>query len=143
MDQHPLSFIMERMNQHQQQKPKKPLPMMEAQRDHLRHVMTEVGATSRTAFQKGDFVRYVHSTGPLVKEAADGMVMMFWRWLDDCAEDQRRVAQVDHNFLLTLARLDCLLMIFDGEDTMFAMGGSEFLTIDDRLTKPVDSSNPE
>lgn len=131
MSDHPFAAMLHRM----QKPPEAPkaLPMMEAQQDHLRHVLGLVAAEPRKTFVRGDFVRYLHSTGPVEKSVH--LALMFWRWLDESTDDRRRIETIDQAYLLSLSHLDCLLIAFDGNDTIFLVGGSEFLTIDDRVRR--------
>lgn len=139
-----MAFLMP-MRQQQQEKPKKPLPMLEAQADHLRQLTKVVEGNQRQTFARGDFVRYLPATGPINNDAeAATMTLMFWRWLDGSHEDERRIQIINPQYLLTLSKIDCLLIVFDSEDVGLTLGGSEFLIIDDRIPadKPVDTTNP-
>lgn len=98
-------------------------PQWEAQLDTLREVHALVDDVFPQVFLRGDIVRHVAQTGPLVKVKPDGMCLMFWRMLDpEAVDDQRRIEVLN----------PAMLMIYDGSCIHFHLGSTALLKRDPR-----------
>lgn len=107
-------------------------PMKEAQRDMLRQAV-ELSEKRFPAFNRGDRVHYMSGTGALRSDIADGLVWVFWRYLeDDCPEDQSRIANATNMDRLTLPSFDCLVACFTGETFRFDICCSQILIPGDK-----------
>ena len=123
---HPLASFMASLED------EKPLsfPLREAQRDTLVSLFTETERSVR-CFKRGEFIRYIGASGPLKKEAVEGLVLMFWRYLDlSDSGDQQRIRHLAPEELQQLALTDCLIACFDGECVRFDVSASVLLTLE-------------
>lgn len=115
--------------------PEKPtFPVKEAQRDMLRQaVALSEEYQCRDTFNRGDRVHYMSGTGALRSDIADGLVWVFWRYLeDDCPEDKSRITNATNMDRLTLPSFDCLVACFTGETFRFDICCSQILIPGDK-----------
>lgn len=114
------------------QSEKPTFPVKEAQRDMLRQAV-ELSEMCLDPFKRGDRVHYLSGTGALKSEIADGLVWVFWRYLEDeCPEDQSRIANATNMDRLTVPSFDCLVACFTGETFRFDICCSQILIPGDK-----------
>lgn len=107
-------------------------PMKETQHDMLRAVV-EQSQTHLPPFKRGDPVHYFSRTGALKSDIADGLVWVFWRYLDEATpEDRMRLDHASDIDRLTLPNLDCLVACFTGETFRFDLCSSRVLIPGDK-----------
>jgi len=106
-------------------------PMKEAQADMLRQVV-EMSQRDRPTFKRGDAVRYLEGTGPLVAYAKAGMVFRFWRYLDLTRTlDEAYYEGMSHTERQTIPDPDCLIACFTGREVRFDVSCSYLLLAGD------------
>jgi hypothetical protein len=95
------------------------LPTREAQRDFLSQLATRA-MRDLAPFQRGEFVSYLEGTGPLKKFARDGMVLMFWCYLDmENASDVERLSNSNQMERVMFPDRDCIVAAFLGTSYNF------------------------
>lgn len=105
------------------------LPQKEAQRDVLDGLLEATSEPQR--FKRGDYVRYLAGSGPLTKTASEGLVLMFWRYLDpDAWADRLRCKRANDVETQVLPAWDCLLAVYIGQCIKFYVSASELLGLD-------------
>ncbi len=102
-------------------------PTREAQHAELLSLLAATGKPKGT-FKRGMFVSYINNSGPLTPQARDGLALMFWRCLDmQKPADRKRIENTEEAELGQLPDVDCLLLMYDGNNFRFDVSSTELL----------------
>ena len=129
MSEHPIIMALRRASGRQQEE--RPLPTYEAQLRTSREIQFKTAAPH--TFRRGDIVRYISPTGPHPADFNAAVCMMFWRLVDfETEDDKTRGRTINGDVLGHLDRIDCVVMIFDGQAVHFHCSSTVLLELDPR-----------
>lgn len=115
-------------------RPGKPVsyPVIEAQKDELRIVLAQ-SLRKRNPLKKGDFVRYIHRSGPIADEHRGKAAHMYWCELDKTDPVHLKIiAGMNSAEVSTLPNADCILVYFNQDGhLLFDISDSSLLERDE------------